>query len=152
MALQLHATDNSQSADSEEPLKDGSAPQENLAPAASLTGDVVMRGRKRPGFRPAEVPPRDAAPITAKEPQTEVETEEPVPAANQEADTEPVLPPDEPVLVADPRDRPDVQSVLAAGPAEEESAKSVQWFNRLRNAALFLVLFWVGAIIAVMAL
>ena len=138
MAMRLHATDGLQS-DTPEQLPDDTSPgRGNVMPAASLTGAVVERGRKRPGLPSEPSPVQDRVPVEPQNPQIEVVKPRPPPVAPE-------------VTTAVDAN---IEAVAAEEMGDREVATMVRthkWFNLFRNAVFFIFVFWVGVVIAVMA-
>ena len=138
MAMQLHASDGFQSAITEQLPDDTSPDRGHIMPAASLTGAVVERGRKRPGLPSGPSPAPDPAPVEPQNPSFEAVRPGPPPV---EAEV---------VTAVDAK----IQALVAEETGDAELAAMVRtrkWFNLLRNAVIFIFVFWVGAVIAVMA-
>ncbi len=120
------------------PLRSGTAFADVAQPAVSLTGAVVERGRKRPGLPSGPSPAPDPAPVEPQNPSFEAVRPGPPPV---EAEV---------VTAVDAK----IQALVAEETGDADVATMVRtrkWFNLLRNAVIFIFVFWVGAVIAVMA-
>ncbi|MCZ6884747.1 MAG: hypothetical protein O7E53_00125 [Alphaproteobacteria bacterium] len=138
MAMQLHASDGLQSAIPEQLPDDTSSDRGHIMPAATLTGAVVERGRKRPGLPSGPSPVPDRPPVEPQNRPIEVVNPGPPPV---EAEV---------VTAVDAK----IQAVVAEETGDAELAamlRTRKWFKLLRNAVIFIFVFWVGAVIAVMA-
>ena len=151
MAMQMSATESVEPGAAGHPPPGNQSGDEHLQPVASLTGDLVMRGRKRSRLQAFPSLP-EAVPMTEPEPPAEVPAEVPVamePPIPVTATVEPEPQPD---------DTPDqIPAIAASGDvaaiADADMGPSVQWFKWFkvfRNAAIFIVLFWIGAVATLM--
>lgn len=141
MAMQRHAADDLQSGIPEHLPEDTSPGRGHLMPAASLTGDLVERGRKSPGPQEGASPVEYPVPVEPQIPQIEVLEPGPAPGPAEVASA--VTPVGENIQVFAAKETGDGE--MAA------MARTYNWFNLFRNAVLFIVVFWLGAFIAAMA-
>ncbi len=156
MAMQFHATDDLQSGTPDHLPDDRSPGGGHLMPAASLTGDVVARGRKRPGL-PAEpspvqalAPARGPAPVEPQSPRIDAEKRDSPPV---EAQVETTVPTVDEMGAGEMSVGENIQAVAAGRTDDGEMvavARTFRWFKLFRNAVFFIAVFWVGVVIASM--
>ena len=160
MAMQLHATDGPQFGIQEYLPEDTSPDRGNAMPAASLTGDVVERGRKRPALqskpspaeKPARVEPQFPQIEVVKEVSSPVETlfESTVPMIGEKSVGEKSVSEISGDEISGDENFPAVADEETSDVEIAAMARSYRWFNLFRNAVFFIFVFWVGAIIAAM--
>ena len=109
-------------------------------PAATLTGDVVERGRKRTGLKSGPLPVQYPMPVEPQISQTEVVNLDPTP---EEAVVESAV-----IAVGE-----NIQAVAVEETHDGEivaMAQAYNWFKLSTNVVFFILVFWIGAAIAAM--
>ena len=138
MAMQHYAPDDLRSGIPEHLPECTSPRRERLMPAASLTSDLVERGKTRPGLSFGLSPVQYPVLVEPQNQQIEVVKPGLIPV---EAEVESAVTAFSENIWAVAAEETVDGELVAMAPTDK-------WFNMFRNAIFFIVVFWVGAYVA----